>query len=169
MPSARAQQALERFAENERLTADLLDDAATALLQWIEMQVTAADALPDDPAFNARIEEIRTAAQTAAQAGADESLTPDDVVARAQAALPTVNVPGTSPPAPAPAAYETHPSTVAQSASYPKSQSTAAQSTSYENEQARGASGYSYETKQPNAEYHAAGRRRSRRSTPRKG
>lgn len=83
MLSARAEQALERFQEDERLTAAVSDAAAAALLQWIEQQVAAADTL-DDAQFAERVAAIRTAARTTAQAASDD---PAALPAQADAAL----------------------------------------------------------------------------------
>lgn len=83
MVSERVQQTLEQWSEDEGLLGELDDVAADALRQWIEGQVSAADALPDD-AFQARITEIRAAARAAARSDAVDGAA---VTARAAAAL----------------------------------------------------------------------------------
>lgn len=85
--STRVQLALEQIGEDEALTGDLTDSAATAVLEWITQQVRAADAAPDDEAFEQRVKAIRSAARTAARIAADEDVSAAVVVERAQAAL----------------------------------------------------------------------------------
>jgi hypothetical protein len=85
--STRVQLAAEQIGEDEALTSDLTDPAATALLEWIGEQVQAADAAPDDQAFQQQVQAIRSAAKTAAKTAADEDVTAALVIERAQAAL----------------------------------------------------------------------------------
>ncbi len=85
--SERVQQVLERIGEDESLTSDLTDPAATALLGWLTRQVQAADAEPDDTRFHQRVTTIRGAARTAARAVADDEAAATSIVERAEAAL----------------------------------------------------------------------------------
>lgn len=100
MRSARVEQTLERFQEDERLTSDLTDDTATALLEWIEQHVQAADALPDASTFEQQVAAIRSAARTAASTRTDDP-TPATVVEQAEAALQASAPSAAAPPAPA--------------------------------------------------------------------
>lgn len=85
--STRVQQVLEQIGEDESLTSDLTDPAATALLDWITQQIQAANAVVDDQAFQERVSTVRAAARKAAKIAADEDLTATVVLERAQAAL----------------------------------------------------------------------------------
>lgn len=104
--STRVQQALEQIGEDETLTSDLTDPAATALLEWLTQQVQAADAAPDDAAFQQQVKAIRSAAKSAARTAADEDVTAALVVERAQAALKS-SAPPAAAESTAPAARET--------------------------------------------------------------
>ncbi|HEY0606982.1 MAG TPA: hypothetical protein VGD58_28950 [Herpetosiphonaceae bacterium] len=103
--STRVQLALEQIGEDETLTTDLTDPAATALLEWITQQVQAADAAPDDAAFQQQVKAIRSAAKSAARTAADEDVTAAQVVERAQAALKS-SAPPAAAESSAPAAQE---------------------------------------------------------------
>ena len=85
--STRVQIALEQIGEDESLTSDLTDPAATALLDWMTQQIQAADAAPDDDAFRQQVAAIRSAARTAAKTAADEAVSAALIVERAQTAL----------------------------------------------------------------------------------
>jgi hypothetical protein len=85
--STRVQLTLEQIGEDEALTSDLTDPAATALIEWITQQVQAADATPDDAAFQQQVQAIRSAAKRAARTARDEDVTAAMVVERSQAAL----------------------------------------------------------------------------------
>jgi hypothetical protein len=89
MASARVQETLEHFAENESLLADLTDRSATAVLAWITRQVEAADAAVDDAAFDQQVTAIRRAAREAASAATRglEEESPAAVIARAESIL----------------------------------------------------------------------------------
>lgn len=115
MTSARVEQTLERFQEDERLTGDLTDDTATALLSWIEQQIRAADALAEERAFEQHVAAIRSAARTAASTRAADP-TPVTVVEQAQAALQALMPSATGADAavvPAPVAQVEPPQTAA--------------------------------------------------------
>lgn len=99
--STRVQLVLEQIGEDEALTSDLTDSAATALLEWITQQVQAADAAPDDAAFQQQVQAIRSAAKRASRTDADEDVTAALVVERAQAALPASARLSAKPSAPA--------------------------------------------------------------------
>lgn len=88
MSSARVQEALEHFAENESLLADLTDRSATMMLAWIARQVEAADAAADDAAFDRQTTAIRRAVRQAIAATDDPAgEAPAAIVARAEAIL----------------------------------------------------------------------------------
>jgi hypothetical protein len=99
--SARAEQVLERIGEDESLTSDLTDPAATALLDWITQQVRAADATADDAIFQEQVAAIRSAARAAAKAAAEDDAPASSVVERAQAALQSSMPASETPAAPA--------------------------------------------------------------------
>lgn len=96
MESARVEQAVERFSEDEALWSDPLDPAASALLAWIEQQIEAADATVDDDAFAQRVNAIRAAALVAGRAGS--SAAPDELVAKATALLTANRTGGSAAP-----------------------------------------------------------------------
>jgi hypothetical protein len=86
MPTERAQRAIERLHEDERLRGDLDDTAARALLDWASQQVaTLADnANHSDSEVSAGVQAIRTAARAAARSGLNAA---QEVVAAAEQAL----------------------------------------------------------------------------------
>jgi hypothetical protein len=112
--STRVQQALEQIGEDESLTSDLTDPAATALLDWIGQQIRAADAATDDVLFRQQVMAIRSAARSAAKSAADEELSAAVVLERAStvlsAAAPAQQtaVPAEEPGESAPLAAEAH-------------------------------------------------------------
>lgn len=123
--STRVQLTLEQIGEDEALTSDLTDPAATALIEWITQQVQAADAAPDDAAFQQQVQALRSAAKSAARTARGEDVTAAVVVERAQAALQSSVSPATaetSTPATRevaaapPSAESTAPAAVAQAA-----------------------------------------------------
>jgi hypothetical protein len=72
--SERAQRAIERIQEDERLRGDLEDTAATDLVAWASDQAAAADdASLSDEEFAAAVMAIRTAARKAARSGEREA------------------------------------------------------------------------------------------------
>src|SRR5262249_11414941 len=68
--SERAQRAIERIQEDERLRGDLEDSAATELVAWASEQAAAADnETLSDEEYAATVTEIRTAARKASRSG----------------------------------------------------------------------------------------------------
>ena len=73
MPSdktERLQHAIEQLHADESLLADLTDPSAEAVYSLLETQLRSASGL-DDPAFAARVAQLRQAARAAARAHAD--------------------------------------------------------------------------------------------------
>jgi len=73
MPSdktERLQHAIEQLHADESLLADLTDPSAEAVYSLLETQLRSASGL-DEPAFAARVAQLRQAARAAARAHAD--------------------------------------------------------------------------------------------------
>jgi phage terminase Nu1 subunit (DNA packaging protein) len=86
MPSERAQRAIERLHEDERLRGDLSDLAARALLEWAAQHVAriADDTSRSDADVASGVQAIRSAARAAARSGLAAA---QEVVAAAEQAL----------------------------------------------------------------------------------
>lgn len=87
----RQQRAVEYFQENERLTRDLLDHQARALIDWASYQASLVAGDPDqtDAQVDTMLQHIRKAVSHADYTALDGA-TPDQLVALARQALEAI-------------------------------------------------------------------------------